>query len=177
MKSNHVIKPEAPKKPKVAADMEKISSVIGIKNINWSETRTHATGHEKNKGDARREVLAKGPAFAEARVKYAIYHLNRRMGINPSRLKITEAWSASNTESKIKWIKADRETIALMKQVKADAQRKKTPINIEFMEFTPKNNQKIRAEIKERCNKLRAFNKYWWTKVVPGEPVKRSHIA
>ena len=38
------------------------------------------------------------------------------------------------------------------------------------MDFTPKNHQKIRAEIKERCNKLKAFNGYWWTKVVPGEP-------
>ena len=38
------------------------------------------------------------------------------------------------------------------------------------MEFTPRNHQKIRNEIKEKCNKLRSFNKYWWTKVVPGEP-------
>ena len=42
--------------------MEKIASVIGIKNITWSETRTHASGHERVKGDARREVLAKSPA-------------------------------------------------------------------------------------------------------------------
>ena len=34
--------PEATKKPKIAADMEKIASGTGIKNINWSETRTHA---------------------------------------------------------------------------------------------------------------------------------------
>ena len=85
-------------------------------------------------------------------------------------MKITEAWSASNVESKIMWIKADRETIALMKHVKAEAQKKKQLLNIEFMEFTPRNHQKIRNEIKEHCNKLRAFNKYWWTKVVPGEP-------
>ena len=75
IKPNHVITPEAPKKPKVAADIEKIASVIGIKNISWSETRTHATGHEKVKGEARREVLAKSPAYAKARVRYTIFYL------------------------------------------------------------------------------------------------------
>ena len=64
IKPNHVITPEAPKKPKPAADMEKISSIIGNKNINWSEARTHSSGHKKIKGDARREVLAKSPAYA-----------------------------------------------------------------------------------------------------------------
>ena len=134
IKPNHVIASEAPKKPKVAADMEKIASVIGIKNITWSETRTHASGHEKIKGDARREVLAKSPVYAEAQVRYAIYHLTCRMGIFPDKLRITE--------SKIMWIKADRETIALLKHVKAEAHKKQQPINIEFMEFTPRNHQK-----------------------------------
>ena len=59
--------------------------------------------------------------------------------------------------------------IALIKKVKPDAQRNKTPIDVEFMEFTPKNHMKVRNEIKERCNKLLASNFYWWTKVVPGE--------
>ena len=61
---NHVIEPEAPKRSKVAADMEKVASVISIKNITWSETRKHANGHEKVKSDTRREVLAKSPAYA-----------------------------------------------------------------------------------------------------------------
>ena len=61
------------------------------------------------------------------------------MGINPTRLKITEAWSASNVDSKIMWIKADRETISLLKSVKAEAHRKQQPIDIEFMEWTPGN--------------------------------------
>ena len=96
---NHVIKAEAPKKPKVAADMEKIASVIGIKNITWSETRYHANGHEKVKGDARREVVAKSPAYAGARIRYAIFYLTCRMGIHPSKLmKINKVWSASNVE-------------------------------------------------------------------------------
>ena len=150
--------------------MEKIASVIGIKNINWSETRTHAMGHEKNKGDAGREVLAKVPTYAEARVRYAIYHLNSRMGIATHKLKITEAWSASNIESKIMWVKADRETISLIKHVKAETHRKKRPINVEFMEWTPGNHRQIREDIKERCNRLKEFNKHWWTKVVPGAP-------
>ena len=105
---------EVAKKPKVAADMEKIASVIGIKNINWSETRTHAVGHEKNKGDATREVLAKSQTYAEARVRQAILYLNSRMGIPINKLPVTEAWSASNVDSKIMWVKADRETIALL---------------------------------------------------------------
>ena len=104
--------------------MEKNASIIGIKSINWSEVRNHASGHEKVKGDARREVLAKSPAYAEARVRYAIFYLTCRMGIDPSKLRITEAWSASNVESKIMWIKADRETITLMKHVKAMPRRK-----------------------------------------------------
>ena len=57
------------------------------------------------------------------------------MGIHSSKLNITEAWSASNAESKIMWIKADRETIALMKHVKAEAQKKKQPLDIEFIEL------------------------------------------
>ena len=44
---NYVIEAEAPKKPKVAADMGKVVRVIGIKNITWSETRNHANGHKK----------------------------------------------------------------------------------------------------------------------------------
>ena len=128
IKPNHVITPEDPKKPKPAADMEKIASVIGTKNITWSETRTHASGHQKVKSDARREVLAKSPAFAEARVRCSIYHLTCRMGISPEKLRITEAWSASNVVSKIMWIKADRQKITLLKNVKAEAHRKKPTI-------------------------------------------------
>ena len=97
--------PEAVRKPKIAADMEKIASVIGIKNINWSETRTHAVGHEKNKGEATREILAKSSTYAEARVRYAILYINSRMGIPINKLPITEAWSASNVESKIMWVR------------------------------------------------------------------------
>ena len=100
-------------------------------------------GHEKNKGDARREVLAKGPTYAEARVRYGILHINSRMGIPINKLPITEAWSASNVESKIMWIKADRETISLIKNVKAEAHRLRRPIDIEFMEWTPGNHRQI----------------------------------
>ena len=106
IKPNHVITTEAPKQPKVAADMEKKASVIGIKNITWNETRTHASGHEKIKGKARREVLAKFPTYADARVRYAIFYLTCRMGIHPTKLKITKAWSASNVDSKTMWVKA-----------------------------------------------------------------------
>ena len=38
------------------------------------------------------------------------------------------------------------------------------------MEWTPGNHREIREEIKERCNRLKNFNKDWRTKVVPGEP-------
>ena len=66
------------------------------------------------------------------------------MAITPDKLRITEAWSASNVASKIMWIKADRETITLLKNVKAGAHKKQQPVNIKFMEFTPRNHQKIK---------------------------------
>ena len=92
------------------------------------------------------------------------------MGIPFNKLPITEAWSASIVESKIMWVKADRETISLIKNVKAEAHRDKKPINIEFMEWTPGNHRQVREEIKERCFRLKEFNKHWWVKVVPGAP-------
>ena len=57
-----------------------------------------------------------------------------------------------------------------MKHVKAEAHRKKQPIDVEFMEWTPGNHRQIREEIKERCNRLKEFNKHWWTRVLPGAP-------
>ena len=68
------------------------------------------------------------------------------------------------------WVKADRETINLIKNVKAEAHRMKQPIDIIFMEWTPGNHRQIREEIKERCNRLKEFNKHRWVKVVPGAP-------
>ena len=76
--------------------------------------------------------------------------MNCRMGIPTNKLRITEAWSASNVESRIMWVKAERETISLMKHVKAEAHRMKQPIDIEFMEWTPGNHRQIREEIKVR---------------------------
>ena len=68
IKPNNIIEPKETKRQKPAADMEKITSTIGIKHVNWSEVRNHASGHEKNKGDARRETLAKANAFGYANV-------------------------------------------------------------------------------------------------------------
>ena len=82
------------------------------------------------------------------------------MGIPSQKLNITEAWSASNVESKIMWVKADRETINLIKNVKAEAHRKKQAIDIEFMEWTPGNHRQIREDIKERANRLKNFKKH-----------------
>ena len=90
------------------------------------------------------------------------------MGIPFNQLPITEAWSASNVDSRIMWVKADRKTIAHIRHVKAEAHRQKKPLNIEFMEWTPGNHKKIREEIKERCERLKQYNKHWWVKVVPG---------
>ena len=58
----------------------------------------------------------------------------------------------------------------LINNVKAEAHRLKRPINIKFMEWTPGNHRQVREEIKERCNRLKEFNKHWWIKVVPGAP-------
>ena len=122
--------------------MENIASVIYIKNITRSETRNHASGHEKIKSDARKEILTKSPAYANARNRYAIFYLHCRMNIHPSKLyKITEAWLAMNVDSKIMWIKADRETVQMLREVK---RKSKTPIDVEFMEFTQKNHMIIR---------------------------------
>ena len=68
------------------------------------------------------------------------------------------------------WVKADSETINLIKNVKAEAHRNKQPIDIDFMEWTPGNHRQIREEIKERCNRLKDLNKHLWTRVVPGAP-------
>ena len=62
------------------------------------------------------------------------------------------------------------ETINLIKNVKAEVHRKKQPFDIDFMEWTPGNHRQIREDIKERANRLKAFNKHWWVKVVPGAP-------
>ena len=54
----HIPDPRENRKPKIAANMEKIASTIGIKNVNWNEVRNNQVGHVK-KSDARRETLAK----------------------------------------------------------------------------------------------------------------------
>ena len=69
-------------------------------------------------------------------------------------------------DSKILWIKADRQTIEMLRFVKIESD---TPIDIEFMEFTPRNHMTIKNEIKQKCNRLKEFHTNWWTKVIPGE--------
>ena len=85
----------------------------------------------KNKGDARRETLAKANAFGDARIRYAIYYIHCRMGIPPSKLRaITKAWWATNVDSKILWTKADRETIDMLRTVKRE--RAKLPLTLKL---------------------------------------------
>ena len=85
-------------------DMEKIAIVISIEalkvHINWNEVRNHQAGHAKNKYDARKEVLAKGNAFTDARIIFAICHMHCKVGIQLSKLCfIPEAWPVSRVES------------------------------------------------------------------------------
>ena len=67
IRPNHIHEPKENRQPKVAPDMEKITSIIGIKNINWNEVRNHQIGHMKNKAEAWRDTLAKDKVFEEAR--------------------------------------------------------------------------------------------------------------
>ena len=69
--------------------------------------------------------------------------------------KITEAWSATNVESKILWIKADRETIEMLRSAKKESE---TPIDIEFKEFTPRNHMQIKNQIKKDVTDLKKLN-------------------
>ena len=79
IKPNHIVEPKENKKPK-----EEDFQHNRYKNVNWSEVRSHQNGHEKNKGDARRETVAKANAFGDARMRYAIFYIDCRMGIHPS---------------------------------------------------------------------------------------------
>ena len=80
IRPNHIPEPRENRRPKTAADMEKIASTIGIKNVNWNKVRNHQIGHMKNKSDARRETLAKTNAYKDARISYAIYLLHCKLG-------------------------------------------------------------------------------------------------
>ena len=152
-KPNHIHEPKENRRPKVATDKEKIARTIHIKNINWNEARNHQVGHMKNKADARRETLAKANAYEDTRIRYAIYLLHCKLGIAPSKQRtITEAWSATQVESKIMWIRCDRGTVDMIRQVKKD---NVTPVDIEFMEFLPCNHMKIRNKIKQQCITLK----------------------
>ena len=57
-----------------------------------------------------------------------------------------------NVDSKILWIKADREMINMLRTIKRET---KTPIDIEFMQFLPQNHMKILNKIKAQCAALK----------------------
>ena len=47
IKPSHILEPKENRKPEEVADIEKIASTVGIKNVNWSEVRNHQSGHDK----------------------------------------------------------------------------------------------------------------------------------
>ena len=48
IKPNHIPETKKTRKTKIAADMQKIASTSGIKNVNWKEVQNHQIRHMKN---------------------------------------------------------------------------------------------------------------------------------
>ena len=42
-------------------------------------------------------------------------------------------------------------------------------MDIEFVEFVPRNHLEIRNKLKQQCKALKKFNKNWWTRLIPGD--------
>ena len=70
---------------------------------------------------------------------------------------ITDAWSAT---------RVDIITIELLKRTRAKSD---IPPAIKFKEFVVKNSIVFRNTIKEKCQQLKEFNSYWWTRVLSGD--------
>ena len=66
--------------------MEKIASTICINDVNWNEVRNHQVCHAKNKYEAKKEVLAKSNAFADATIQYALYFIHWKIAITVQKL-------------------------------------------------------------------------------------------
>ena len=51
--------------------MEKMASIIGIKNINWCDVRQHHNNNFAMKANDGYEASAKSSVYAEARIRHA----------------------------------------------------------------------------------------------------------
>ena len=74
VKKNNFQRPTPPKvtvTPVICDPMEKMASIIGIKNINWSEVRQHHSNNFAMKSNDGHEALAKSGVNAEARIRHA----------------------------------------------------------------------------------------------------------
>ena len=93
IKPNNIPNEKTVTPPKAVHNIKKIVSVVGMIRVNWNEVKNHQVDHAKNKYDARKELLAKGNSFADARIRYAIFHIQCKLGILISKLgSITETW-------------------------------------------------------------------------------------
>ena len=166
--------------PIIRDPMEKMASIIGIKNINWSEVRQHHNNNFAMKSNDGHEALAKSGVYAEARIRHAAILITATLKIDEERLStICEAWSAKNTKSNILWIKADRVTIELICNM-----RNKFSGNpgISLKEYTSREFVELKNQVDVNAVLFKAFDHKFWTRITPGPQgtwdykIKVSHV-
>ena len=162
-------KPPLPRqRPKNQDPMDQMASIIGIKNVKWCDVKTH---HDNNAARSQAdgfEAVAKHSTYAAARVRYAALLIHATLHIDASKLdKISEAWSAKNFKSNILWIKADRETIDLIRDTR-NSYTEENP-GISLKEFTSKEFVDLKNSIDQKANLFRQFDKKIWTRISPGK--------
>ena len=99
--------------------MEKMASIIGIKNIRWCDIKAHHDNDVTMSINDDYKAVAKNRVYPAARIRHTPLLLHATLKINAEKLNtISEAWSAKNFKSNILWIKADRETIELIRDTR-----------------------------------------------------------
>ena len=117
--------------------MEKMASLIGIKNIRWCDIKSHNDNNIAMKVKDGYEAVNKSGVYSEARIRQAAVLIHTTLKIDPERLStIVVAWSATNCGSTILWIQADSQTIYLIR--KARNNLKGNP-GMNFKEYTSQN--------------------------------------
>ena len=89
-------KPPQPKTRTPTADpMDQMASIIGIRNVQWCDVKTHHDNNAARSTTDGYEAVAKHSTYAAARVRYAALLIHATLHIDTNKLdKITEASSA-----------------------------------------------------------------------------------